>query len=77
MTRVAIYTDAQGVGFKALAPGWVVPQEFGWTRSEAVNALLARLIEEARSLRQHNRPLPSSLSELPVGTRGELEFFSI
>ena len=77
MSRVAIYTDEQGAGFKALAPGWTIPQEFGWTRHDAVNALLPRLIEEAHRLRQHNKPLPVPISELPAGTRGELEFFSV
>jgi len=77
VSRVAIYTDVHGAGFRALAYKWPLPEEYGHTRKEAVEKLMPMVLEEARRLRAQGRPLPAADDALPPGTRGELEFFAV
>ncbi len=77
MSRIGIYTDINGRGFRALVPNSQLPEEFGWTREEAVRRLMPLLRDEVYRLREIGGAIPRGLESLPPNTRGELHFVSV
>ncbi len=77
MSRIGIYTDIEGAGFKALVPGFQIEQQFGWTRDEAIQSLLPHLRDLVYRLRDKGVSVPRGMESLPPKTSGELYFVSI